>query len=292
MTAPDAGSLSLAGRDVPRLGYGTMRLTGPHIFGPPADRDEAVRVLRRAVELGVRVIDTSWYYGPYVANEILAEALHPYDDLVLVTKLGGARRDDASWYSALTPDELRAGCEHDLRLLRVDSVPVAHLRWMPGATVPFDEALGAMVRLRDEGKIQHIGLSNVTPEQIDAALAVTPLETVSNAYSVVDRKDEATVDRCASEGIAYLPFFPLGASPVRSGAGVTAQDVVAQVAKRLDATPTQVALAWLLQRSPTMVPIPGTSSVAHLEENVASAGLSLPADDVAELDAVGAANLG
>jgi len=292
MTAPDAGTLSLAGRDVPRLGYGTMRLTGPHIFGPPADRDEAVRVLRRAVELGVRVIDTSWYYGPYVANEILAEALHPYDDLVLVTKLGGARRDDASWYSALTPDELRAGCEHDLRLLRVDSVPVAHLRWMPGATVPIDEALGAMVGLRDEGKIQHIGLSNVTPEQIDAALAVTPLETVSNAYSVVDRKDEATVDRCASEGIAYLPFFPLGASPVRSGAGVTAQDVVAQVGKRLDASPTQVALAWLLQRSPTMVPIPGTSSVAHLEENVASAGLALSPDDVAELDAVGAPNLG
>jgi len=292
MTAPDAGTLSLAGRDVPRLGYGTMRLTGPHIFGPPADRAEAVRVLRRAVELGVRVIDTSWYYGPYVANEILAEALHPYDDLVLVTKLGGARRDDASWYSALTPDELRTGCEHDLRLLRVDSVPVAHLRWMPGADVPFDEALGAMIGLRDEGKIQHIGLSNVSPEQIDAALPVTPLATVSNAYSVVDRTDEATVDRCAREGIAYLPFFPLGASPVRSGAGVTAQDVVAQVAKRLDATPTQVALAWLLQRSPTMVPIPGTSSVAHLEENVASAGLSLPADDVAELDAVGAANLG
>jgi len=292
MTAPDAGTLSLAGRDVPRLGYGTMRLTGPHIFGPPADRAEAVRVLRRAVELGVRVIDTSWYYGPYVANEILAEALHPYDDLVLVTKLGGARRDDASWYSALTPDELRMGCEHDLRLLRVDSVPVAHLRWMPGADVPFDEALGAMIGLRDEGKIQHIGLSNVSPEQIDAALPVTPLATVSNAYSVVDRKDEATVDRCAREGIAYLPFFPLGASPVRSGAGVTAQDVVAQVAKRLDATPTQVALAWLLQRSPTMVPIPGTSSVAHLEENVAAAGLSLPADVVAELDAIGAANLG
>ena len=158
MTAPDAGTLSLAGRDVPRMGYGTMRLTGPRIFGPPADRDEAVRVLRRAVELGVRVIDTSWYYGPYVANEILAEALHPYgDDLVVITKLGGARRDDGSWYSALTPDELRAGCEHDLRLLRVDSVPVAHLRWMPGAEVPFDEALGAMIGLRDVGKIQHIG---------------------------------------------------------------------------------------------------------------------------------------
>jgi pyridoxine 4-dehydrogenase len=292
MTAPAAGTLSLAGREVPRLGYGTMRLTGPRIFGPPADRAEAVRVLRRAVELGVRVIDTSWYYGPYVADEILAEALHPYDDLVLVTKLGGGRRDDASWYAALTPDELRAGCEHDLRLLRVDSVPVAHLRWMPGAEVPFDEAIGAMIGLRDEGKIQHIGLSNVGPEQIDAALAVTPLATVSNAYSVVDRKDEATVDRCAREGIAYLPFFPLGASPVRSGAGVSAQDVVTGVAQRIGATPTQVALAWLLQRSPTMVPIPGTSSVAHVEENVASAALALSADDVAELDAVAAPDLG
>jgi aryl-alcohol dehydrogenase-like predicted oxidoreductase len=291
MTAPDAGTLSLAGRDVPRLGYGTMRLTGPRIFGPPADRAEAVRVLRRAVELGVRLIDTAWYYGPYVADEILAEALHPYDDLVLVTKLGGARRDDGSWYSALSPDELRAGCEHDLRLLRVDSVPVVHLRWMPGAEVPFEDALGAMVGLRDAGKIQHIGLSNVSADQIDAALATTPIATVSNAFSVVDRTDEATVDRCAREGIAYLPFFPLGASPVRSGAGVAASDAVARVATRHAATPTQVALAWLLQRSPTVVPIPGTSSVAHLEENVASAALRLSAEDVAALDAVGS-NLG
>jgi aryl-alcohol dehydrogenase-like predicted oxidoreductase len=291
MTAPDAGTLSLAGRDVPRLGYGTMRLTGPRIFGPPADRAEAVRVLRRAVELGVRLIDTAWYYGPYVADEILAEALHPYDDLVLVTKLGGARRDDGSWYSALSPDELRAGCEHDLRLLRVDSVPVVHLRWMPGAEVPFEDALGAMLGLRDAGKIQHIGLSNVSADQIDAALATTPIATVSNAFSVVDRTDEATVDRCAREGIAYLPFFPLGASPVRSGAGVAASDAVARVATRHAATPTQVALAWLLQRSPTVVPIPGTSSVAHLEENVASAALRLSAEDVAALDAVGS-NLG
>src|SRR3954469_6643113 len=195
MTAPDAGTLSLAGREVPRLGYGTMRLTGPRIFGPPADRSAAVRVLRRAVELGVRLIDTAWYYGPYVADEIVAEALHPYDDLVLVTKLGGARGDDGSWHSALAPDELRAGCEHDLRLLRLDSIPVVHLRWMPGTDVPFNDALGAMIGLREAGKIQHIGLSNVSAAQIDAALAVTPVATVSNAFSVVDRTDEATVDR-------------------------------------------------------------------------------------------------
>src|SRR3954452_18582771 len=283
MTAAAAGTLSLAGRDVPRLGYGTMRLTGPRIFGPPADRGEAVRVLRRAVELGVRVIDTSWYYGPYVADEILAEALHPYGDVVLVTKLGGARRDDGSWYAAITPAELRAGCEHDLRLLRVDSVPVAHLRWMPGTEVPFDEALGAMIGLREAGKIQHIGLSSVSAAQIDAALAVTPVATVSNAFSVVDRTDEATVDRCALAGIAYLPFFPLGASPVRTGAGVTGLEAVERVAARHAATSTQVALAWLLQRSPTIVPIPGTSSVAHPAEKGGSAGLRLSAEDVGDL---------
>jgi aryl-alcohol dehydrogenase-like predicted oxidoreductase len=283
MTAIDAGTLSLAGREVPRLGYGTMRLTGPRIFGPPADRGEAVRVLRRAVELGVRLIDTAWYYGPYVADELVAEALHPYADVVLVTKLGGARGDDGSWHSALAPDELRAGCEHDLRLLRLDSIPVVHLRWMPGTDVPFEDALGAMVGLRDAGKIQHIGLSNVSAEQIDAALAMTSVATVSNAFSVVDRTDEATVARCAREGIAYLPFFPLGASPVRTGAGVTGLETVERVAQRRGATPTQVALAWLLQRSPTIVPIPGTSSVAHLEENVASAELRLSAEDVRDL---------
>src|SRR4051794_16067526 len=283
VTAQTAGFVTIAGRSVPRLGYGTMRLTGPRIFGPPADRGEAVRVLRRAVELGVRLIDTAWYYGPYVADEILAEALHPYDDVVLVTKLGGARRDDGSWYAAITPDELRAGCEHDLRLLRVDSVPVAHLRWMPGTEVPLDDALAAMVELRDAGKIEHIGLSNVTAAQIDAAIAVTPLATVSNAFSVVDRTDEATVDRCARDGIAYLPFFPLGASPVRAGTGVTGLEAVEKVAARHAATSTQVALAWLLQRSPTIVPIPGTSSVAHLEENVGAAALRLSAEDVADL---------
>jgi pyridoxine 4-dehydrogenase len=275
-------TLSFAGRDVPRLGYGTMRLTGPRIFGPPADRDEAVRVVRRAVELGVRVIDTAWYYGPFAANEVLAEAVHPYDDLVLVSKLGGARRDDASWYAALTPDELRTGIEHDLRTLRVDSVPVVHLRWMPDAAVPFEEALGGMLALRDAGKLQHIGLSNVTLGQLDAALAVTPVVSVSNAYSVLNRTDDAVLDRCTRDGIAYLPYFPLGASPVRSGAGGSA--ALDAVAARHEASPTQVALAWLLQRSPVLLPIPGTSSVAHLEENLAAPSLALTAEDLAELD--------
>ncbi len=287
MTAAAAGTLRLAGREVPRLGYGTMRLTGPHIFGPPADRDEAVRVLRRAAELGVRVIDTAWYYGPHVADEILAEALYPYpDDLVIVTKLGGARRDDGSWYSALSEQELRDGCEQDLRLLRRESLPVAHLRWMPDTDVPFLDALATMTALRNEGKVEHIGLSNVTEEQVDAALVQTPIVTVSNAYSVLNRSDDSLVDRCAREGIAYLPFFPLGASPVRSGAGVSGGEGIAGMAQRLGVAETQVALAWLLQRSATMLPIPGTSSVRHLEENVAAAELHLSAADVSALDAI------
>ena len=288
MTAQQAGTIEVGGHPVPRLGYGTMRLTGPHIFGPPADRDEAVRVLRRAVELGVRLIDTGWYYGPYVANEILREALHPYpDDLVIATKLGGARGDDASWYAALSADELRAGCEHDLRTLGLETVQVAHLRWLPGAEVPFEDALATMVALRDEGKIQHIGLSTVTEQQLDIALGETPVATVSNAFSVLDRSDEPLLQRCAQEGIPFLSYFPLAASPVRSEAGVTGEGAVGEVAGRRGATPTQVALAWLLQHSPTLLPIPGTSQVAHLEENLASAQLQLSADDLAALDAAG-----
>jgi aryl-alcohol dehydrogenase-like predicted oxidoreductase len=284
MPVGNAGTVTLAGRDVPRLGYGTMRLTGPRIFGPPADRAEAVQVLRRAVELGVRVIDTSWYYGPYVADEILAEALHPYpDDLVIVTKLGGARRDDGSWYTALSAPELREGCDHDLRLLRLDSIPVTHLRWMDGPDTTFDEALGTMLDLQREGKIQHIGLSNIDNSQFDAATARTEIATVSNAYSVLDRTHEDLVRRCEAAGIPFLPFFPLGASPARSGAGVSGMDAVTEVAGRLDATATQVALAWLLARSPVLLPIPGTSQVAHLEENLAAADLTLSETDLAEL---------
>ena len=281
-----AGTLDVAGQTVPRFGYGTMRLTGPQIFGPPADPAEAVRVLRRAVELGIRVIDTAWYYGPYVAEELLVEALHPYpDDLVIVTKLGGARRDDASWYSALSDPELRAGCEHDLRLLKLDAIPVVHLRWMDNPDVPFEAALETLVALQREGKIRGIGLSNVTDAHLDTALKETDVATVSNAYSVLGRGDDAMVDRCAREGIPYLPFFPLGASPVRGGAGAQREPAVARVAERLGATPTQVALAWLLARSPAVLPIPGTSRVAHLEENVVAAGLELSPTDLDELDA-------
>jgi pyridoxine 4-dehydrogenase len=280
--------ISLAGRSVPRLGYGTMRLTGPHIFGPPADRDEALCVLRRAVELGVRVIDTAWYYGPYVADELVAEALHPYPaDLVIVTKLGGARRDDASWYAALSAEELRAGCDHDLRLLKLDAIPIAHLRWIDNPDATFDDALGTMIELRDEGKIEHIGLSTVDGSQLASALTRTPVATLSNSYSVLDRTHDELVDTCEREGIAFLPYFPLGASPVRNGAAVDGLDAVTEVAARVGASPTQVALAWLLARSPSIVPIPGTSSVAHLEENLASGDLQLSAADLARLDVAG-----
>jgi aryl-alcohol dehydrogenase-like predicted oxidoreductase len=261
-----------------------MRLTGPGIFGPPADRDEAIRVLCRAYELGVRVIDTSWYYGPYVANELVAEALHPYpEDLVLVSKLGGARGEDASWHAALTPQQLRDGNEHDLRTLKLDCVPVTHLRWIPTDETTFDEALGTMLELQAEGKVGHIGLSNIELDQYDAAAKQITVATVSNAYSVLDRTYDDLVDRCEADGVPFLPFFPLGASPIRGGESVGEIDRVNAVAGRLGASATQVALAWLLARSPILCPIPGTSRAAHLEENLAAADLVLTAEDHAEL---------
>jgi aryl-alcohol dehydrogenase-like predicted oxidoreductase len=284
MTVHHAGSLTLGDQLVPRFGYGTMRLTGPRIFGPPSDRAEAVRVLRRAVDAGVRVIDAAWYYGPHVAHQIIREALFPYpDDLVLVTKLGGARRDDASWYAALSPEELRKGCEDDLRLLGLDAVPVTHLRWMGDDGASFEAAVETMLELQREGKIRHLGLSNVGAAQIDEVRRGTPVVSVSNAFSLLKRDDEPVVAYCEREGIAYLPFFPLAATPGGSS-GIADSDPLARVAARLEATPAQVALAWLLARSPVILPIPGTSSVAHLEENLAAADLQLSAGDVAQLD--------
>jgi aryl-alcohol dehydrogenase-like predicted oxidoreductase len=289
MSLDAAGTVSLGDLRVPRFGYGTMRLTGPRIWGPPADRAEAVRVLRRAVDAGVRAIDTAWYYGPFVANQILAEALSPYpEDLVIITKLGGARRDDASWFSYLRPEQIREGVEHDLRTLGVETIPVTHLRWMDSAGLHFEDALGTMTELIEEGKIQRIGLSNVAEQQLDLALATTRVVSVSNDYSVLNRDHDTLVDRCARDGIAFVPFFPLGASPVRSGIGVADAPAVVAVAERRGATPAQVALAWLLARSATMLPIAGTSSVAHLEENLRAGDVQLDASDLADLDAVAA----
>jgi aryl-alcohol dehydrogenase-like predicted oxidoreductase len=299
ITAEAAGTVRLGDLEVPRLGFGAMRLPGPGVWGPPTDRDEAIRTVRRAVELGVRVIDSAWYYGLDVANEVIAAAIRPYpDDLVLVTKLGGARAEDGTWFSGLTPEALRAGCERDLQVLGIEAVPVVHLRWMEragnsadaqrqprgagnSAAITFTEALDVMLDLQAQGKIQRIGLSNVTAEQVSAALARTPIVSVSNHFGPVEQSDAATLDLCAANGMAYLPFFPLGA-----GRAVTATgNALGSIAAKHDATPAQVAIAWLLARSPAMLPIPGTSKVAHLEDNVAAAALRLDPDDLAMLAA-------
>lgn len=282
--AIDAGTITVAGRTAPRMGFGAMRLPGPGVWGPPADRDKAITVCRRAVELGVRVIDTAWYYGDNVSNEILAAALRPYpDDLMFITKLGGRRTSGGGWAAATRPEELREGCEHDLRALGVDSVPIAHLRWLGDGTqeVPFADALGAMTGLREAGKIERIGLSTVTLDQIEEAEQSIEIASVSNAYSPLDRADEAVVDHCTTRGIPYLPYFPLAMGNVADPGALT------DVAGELGATPVQVALAWLLHRSPWMLPIPGTGDPEHLAENVAAGTLALDDATLVHLDAAG-----
>jgi aryl-alcohol dehydrogenase-like predicted oxidoreductase len=285
MSVRHAGIVQLGDLTVPRFGYGTMRLPGPGVWGPPADHDEALRVLRRAVELGIRAMDTAWYYGLEVANALVAEALFPYpDDLVLISKLGAWRDEDGSWSPRLDAASLRAGIERDLRSLRLDAVPLTHLRWSEQAHVPFEEALGTMIALRDEGKIQRIGLSTVSVEQLDTALRMTPIASVSNRYSVFDRADNPVLERCTQEGIAYLPYFPLAAGRLE------ADHPVQRVARDLGASVAQVALAWLLARSPVILPIPGTSRVAHLEENVAATDLTLSLEHLALLDSTPGTN--
>ncbi len=278
--------------EVRRLGFGAMQLPGPMVWGPPKDPAAARAVLRRAIELGINLIDTSWYYGPHVSNEFIKDVLHPYPkDLVLVTKLGGARRDDKSWVSALRPEELREGCETDLRLLGLDRVDVVHLRWIPHTEVPFREALDAMVALQKEGKIRHLALSNVSPAQLHDAMTRATIVGVSNLYNVAhgEKKlgklphastegQEEIVDLCAKHGMAFLPFFSLAIpGPRRANPAITA------IAARKKVTESQVALAWLLARSPAIVPIPGTSSVAHLEENWAARAVHLDAEESREI---------
>ena len=279
------GSLTLAGDlTLSRAGYGAMQLAGPGVFGPPRDRGEAVRVLREAVDLGVTHIDTSDFYGPVVVNELIREALYPYPaDLRIVTKVGARRGPDASWRPSLAPEDLRAQVRENLEHLALDTLNVVNLR-LPEASQhddDLDERFGTLAELRKEGLIRHLGLSNASAAQLTQAQAIAPVVTVQNLYNVAARGDDALVDRCAKENIAYAPFFPLGGfTPLQSR-------VLAGVAARLNASPHQVALAWLLQRSPAIVLIPGTSSVAHLRENVAAADLVLPAGAVAELDTIG-----
>ena len=269
---------------VTRVGYGAMQLAGPGVFGPPRDRDEAVSVLREAVALGITHIDTSDYYGPHVTNEIIREALYPYpDELHIVTKVGARRDAEGGWPPARTPEELRRGVHDNLRNLGLEALDVVNLcvggfdRPEPGSIA---EAFGALAELRREGLVSHLGVSTVSAEQIAEAQAIAPVACVQNLYNVANRTDDALIDSLAAQGIAYVPYFPLGGfTPLQS-------ETLASVARRLDATPSSVALAWLLRRSPNILLIPGTSSVAHLRENVNGARLSLPDDVAGELDRI------
>jgi pyridoxine 4-dehydrogenase len=268
---------------ISRMGFGAMQLAGPGVFGPPRDRGQALAVLREAVGLGITHIDTSDFYGPAVVNELIREALHPYPaDLRIVTKVGARRGEDGSWHASLEPESLKAQVRENLEHLGLDVLDVVNLRLAEGAgQESVAEQFGALAELRKEGLIRHLGLSAASQAQLAEAQAIAPVVTVQNLYNLASRDDETLVDRCAEENIAYAAFFPLGGfTPLQSAA-------LSNVASRLGASPQQVALAWLLQRSDTMVLIPGTSSVAHLHENVAAANLRLPPDAIAELDTIG-----
>lgn len=267
-----------------RVGYGAMQLAGPHVWGPPKDRAAAVAVLREAIELGINHIDTSDFYGPHVTNQIIREALHPYrDGLTIVTKIGFVRGADQSWLPAAAPQQLRDAVHDNLRNLQLEALDVVNYR-APGVQAPdgssIGEAIAAMVRLKEEGLIRHIGVSNVTAGQVAEARAITDIVCVQNQYNLAHRGDDALIDTLAADGIAYVPFFPLGGfSPLQS-------DALTRAAAALGAQPMQVALAWLLRRSPNILVIPGTSSVAHLRDNVAAGALRLDADTLATLNAM------
>jgi pyridoxine 4-dehydrogenase len=284
-TIDSAGTYQLGNRTVRRLGYGAMQLAGPGVFGPPRDPDAARAVLRDAVALGVNHIDTSDFYGPHVTNQLIREALHPYpDDLVIVTKIG-ARRDGAGgWLPATSAEELRQAVHDNLRNLGLDVLEVVNLRSMLDVFGPAEGSLEAQVtalaEMREKGLIKHVGLSNVTMKQVEDARRIVPIACVQNIYNLVHRDDDAMIDALARDGIAYVPFFPLGGfSPLQS-------DALSAVAAELDTTPMQVAIAWLLQRSPNILLIPGTSSRAHLRENVKAAELVLSEDVLAKLERI------
>jgi len=271
-----SGTFRLGDVPVKRLGYGAMRLSGPGIFGPPRDRKTAVAVLREAVSSGVNHIDTSDYYGPHITNQLIREALHPYpDDLVIVTKIGARRGADGSWLPASSPAELSQGVHDNLRNLSLDELDVVNLRNMLGSEASIEPPLTALADLQRQGLVRHIGLSNVTPAQIAEGRRICEIVCVQNQYNVAYRHDDALIDRLAGDRIAYVPFFPLGGfTPLQSS-------TLSDVADSLGATPMQVALAWLLRRAQHILLIPGTSSLAHLRENLAAAELNLP-DEVRE----------
>lgn len=280
-----SGSYTLGTRAVNRLGYGAMQLAGPGVFGPPKDKAAALAVLREAVAAGVNHIDTSDFYGPHVTNQLIREALHPYrDDLTLVTKIGARRGTDASWLPAFSAQELTQAVHDNLRNLQLDVLDVVNLRIMFSAHGPaegsIEEPLTTLVELQRQGLVRHIGLSNVTATQIAQAQSITPIVCVQNLYNIVNRSDDALIDELAEQGIAYVPFFPLGGFTPLQSSGLQV------VADSMGATPMQVALAWLLKRSPNILLIPGTSSVAHLRENLAAGDLVLPDDALAALNAL------
>ena len=288
------GSCILAGRSVRRVGFGAMQLPGPGVFGPPRDRDAAVRVLRRAVELGVNHIDTAQYYGPDVSNELIRDALYPYpDDLAIVSKVGARRDSSGGWVPAQTPAELRVAVEDNLRTLRIEQLTALNLRRVDEhpedrdvAEVALEDQLAELVRLREEGKIAGVGVSTVSAEQVAFAMKIADIVCVQNPFSLVDQHDAGVLDQCAAAGVAYVPYFPLG-SAFPNMPKVVEQPTVQAIAARLGVSASQVGLAWLLARADNVLLIPGTSSVAHLEENVAVADLALSADDLSQLNALG-----
>ena len=285
LPATAAGKFGMAADlTVTRIGYGAMQLAGPHVFGPPADREAAVAVLREAVALGITHIDTSDFYGPHVTNQIIKEALHPYpDSLHIVTKVGALRDAEGGWPQALAPDQLRQAVHDNLNNLGLEALDVVNLR-VGGFSGPtpgsIAEPFTVLAQLQQEGLIKHLGISNVNAEQIAEAQSIAPIVCVQNYYNVAHREDDALIDSLAAQGIAYVPYFPLGGfSPLQS-------NTLTSVAIRLGVTPMAVALAWLLQHSPNILLIPGTSSVAHLRENVTGAALTLSEDDLTELNSI------
>lgn len=288
MTSPNnaldkAGTFRLGDRTVKRLGYGAMQLAGPGVFGPPKDRAAAIAVLRGAVAAGVDHIDTSDFYGPHVTNQIIREALAPYGkDLVIVTKIGGRRGSDGSWLPAISKEALIAAVHDNLRNLGVEVLDVVNLRLMfdphKPAEGPIEEMLSVLADFRKEGLVRHVGLSHATAAQFAEGRRICPIVCVQNHYNLVHRADDALIDVCAKDGIAYVPYFPLGGfTPLQSS-------TLSAVAKDVNATPMQVALAWLLQRAPNILLIPGTSSSAHLKENLAAAAIVLPKEAIAQLN--------
>ncbi len=275
-----------AGRTVRRLGYGAMRLSGPHVFGPPKDHDAALNVLREAVAAGVDHIDTSDFYGPHITNRIIREALHPYpESLVIVTKVGAVRGNDGSWLRAQEPDDIRRAVDDNLRNLELEVLDVVNLRLMFDTQAPkegtIERQMETLASLQQEGLVRHIGISNATAMQVEQAQRIAPIACVQNHYNLMHRHDDALIDDLAAQAIAYVPYFPLGGfSPIQSAA-------LSKVAETLSATPMQTALAWLLHRAPNILLIPGTSSVEHLRENLQAQALHLSDQTLAELDAIG-----